>query len=82
MKTVSFIQRSAGGHWVGDGFPVRSIFSYNGAPERFSPSPSRNGRADSAVAVALGPGEESLDTALCSLGFRPLLDWWCLHLVG
>lgn len=37
MKTVSFIQRSAGGHWVGDGFPVRSIFSYNGAPERFSP---------------------------------------------
>ncbi len=47
-----------------------------------TPSPSRNGRADSAVAVALGPGEESLDTALCSLGFRPLLDWWCLHLVG
>ncbi|MBU7573562.1 MAG: pirin family protein, partial [Hydrogenophaga sp.] len=37
MKTVSFIQRSAGGHWVGDGFPVRSIFSYNGAAERFSP---------------------------------------------
>ncbi|WP_066271646.1 pirin family protein [Hydrogenophaga palleronii] len=37
MKTVSFIQRSAGGHWVGDGFPVRSVFSYNGAPERFSP---------------------------------------------
>ncbi len=37
MKTVSFIQRSAGGHWVGDGCPVRSIFSYNGAAERFSP---------------------------------------------
>lgn len=37
MKTVSFIQRSAGGHWVGDGFPVRSMFSYNDRPERFSP---------------------------------------------
>jgi redox-sensitive bicupin YhaK (pirin superfamily) len=37
MKTVSFIQRNNGGHWVGDGFPVRSIFSYNDAPARFSP---------------------------------------------
>ena len=37
MKTVSFIQRSVGGHWVGDGFPVRSMFSYNDRPERFSP---------------------------------------------
>ena len=37
MKTVSFIQRSEGGHWVGDGFPVRTLFSYNDRPERFSP---------------------------------------------
>ncbi|MDP3253554.1 MAG: pirin family protein [Hydrogenophaga sp.] len=37
MKTVSFIQRNAGGHWVGDGFPVRNMFSYNDRPERFSP---------------------------------------------
>ena len=37
MKTVSFIQRNAGGHWVGDGFPVRNLFSYNDRPERFSP---------------------------------------------
>jgi redox-sensitive bicupin YhaK (pirin superfamily) len=37
MKSVSFIQRNAGGHWVGDGFPVRSMFSYNDRPERFSP---------------------------------------------
>ena len=37
MKTVSFIQRNPNGHWVGNGFPVRSIFSYNDQPERFSP---------------------------------------------
>lgn len=37
MKTVSFIQRNPNGHWVGNGFPVRSIFSYNQNPERFSP---------------------------------------------
>ena len=39
-------------------------------------------RSELPVAVALGPGEESLDDALRSLGFRPLLDWWALHLVG
>jgi quercetin 2,3-dioxygenase len=37
MKTVSHIQRNPNGHWVGDGFPVRSIFSYQDQPERFSP---------------------------------------------
>lgn len=37
MKTVSFIQRNPNGHWVGNGFPVRSIFSYHEQPERFSP---------------------------------------------
>jgi quercetin 2,3-dioxygenase len=37
MKTVSFVQRNPNGHWVGDGFPVRSIFSYNDQPEAFSP---------------------------------------------
>ena len=30
MKKLSFRQRSNDQHWVGDGFPVRSIFSYNG----------------------------------------------------
>ncbi len=29
MKKLSFIQRGNETHWVGDGFPVRSIFSYN-----------------------------------------------------
>ncbi len=37
MKTVSFVQRSAGGHWVGDGFPVRALFTYNDQPAAFSP---------------------------------------------
>ena len=37
MKTVSHIQRNPNGHWVGDGFPVRSIFSYQDNPAAFSP---------------------------------------------
>jgi hypothetical protein len=28
MKTISRIQRSGEGHWVGDGFPVHTIFHY------------------------------------------------------
>ena len=37
MKKLAFIKRSAGSHWVGDGFPVRSIFSYNDIAETVSP---------------------------------------------
>jgi len=37
MKSVSFIQRNTQGHWVGDGFPVRTLFSYNTDPAAFSP---------------------------------------------
>ncbi|MDP1791299.1 MAG: pirin family protein, partial [Methylibium sp.] len=37
MKRISFVQRSQGRHWVGDGFPVRSIFSYNDLAEQMSP---------------------------------------------
>ncbi len=37
MKTVSFIQRNTQSHWVGDGFPVRTLFSYNDDPAAFSP---------------------------------------------
>lgn len=37
MKSVSFIQRNPQGHWVGDGFPVRSLFSYHDDPAAFSP---------------------------------------------
>ena len=37
MKKLSFIQRNNQRHWVGNGFPVRSVFSYNDRPTAFSP---------------------------------------------
>jgi quercetin 2,3-dioxygenase len=57
MKKLSFIRRTTERHWVGDGFPVRSIFSYNdlgkeispfllldyAGPENFPPSEQRRG---------------------------------------
>ena len=30
IKTLQRVVRSAGSHWVGDGFPVRSMFDYAG----------------------------------------------------
>lgn len=57
MKKLSFIRHTDERHWVGDGFPVRSIFSYNdlgqelspfllldyAGPENFPPSQHRRG---------------------------------------
>jgi redox-sensitive bicupin YhaK (pirin superfamily) len=37
MKKLAFIKRSNGNHWVGDGFPVQSIFSYRDIAEEISP---------------------------------------------
>lgn len=37
MKKLLFSQRSDTPHWVGDGFPVRSIFSYNDLAKEISP---------------------------------------------
>ena len=37
MKKLAFIKRSNGQHWVGDGFPVQSIFSYRDIHEEMSP---------------------------------------------
>lgn len=37
MKRLVEILRSHGAHWVGDGFPVRSLFSYNGDARAVSP---------------------------------------------
>ncbi|ANQ29352.1 quercetin 2,3-dioxygenase [Vibrio natriegens] len=37
MKKLAFIKRSSGRHWVGDGFPVRGIFSYQDIAEEMSP---------------------------------------------
>ncbi len=57
MKKLLFTQRSDSPHWVGDGFPVRSIFNYRelgqnispfllmdyGGPTVFSPTDKRRG---------------------------------------
>ncbi|EUJ11593.1 Pirin-related protein [Methylophilaceae bacterium 11] len=37
MKKLAFIKRSNGNHWVGDGFPVQSIFSYRDIYQEMSP---------------------------------------------
>ena len=37
MKTMAEIFRSRGAHWVGDGFPVRSLFGYQGDSKAISP---------------------------------------------
>lgn len=37
MKQVVEVMRAQGGHWVGDGFPVRSLFSYQGDTASLSP---------------------------------------------
>jgi len=37
MKQVTEVMRAPGGHWVGDGFPVRSLFSYQGDTAALSP---------------------------------------------
>jgi redox-sensitive bicupin YhaK (pirin superfamily) len=37
MKKLLFSQRSDTPHWVGDGFPVRSMFNYNEHAQAFSP---------------------------------------------
>ncbi len=37
MKNVSFIQTQDQGHWVGDGFPVRSIITYHERTAELSP---------------------------------------------
>jgi redox-sensitive bicupin YhaK (pirin superfamily) len=58
MRRIASVHDPAPPHWVGDGFPVRSIFSYDGlghetlspflmldyaAPRHFDPSPRRRG---------------------------------------
>jgi quercetin 2,3-dioxygenase len=57
MKKLAFLRRSYERHWVGDGFPVRTIFSYDqdaaalspfllldyAGPENFPPAEKRRG---------------------------------------
>jgi len=37
MKKVRGIYSNPQGHWVGDGFPVRSLFDYQGLGKQLSP---------------------------------------------
>ena len=37
MKKVLGVYSNPNGHWVGDGFPVRSLFSYNSHGAQVSP---------------------------------------------
>ena len=37
MKKLIGVYDAPRGHWVGDGFPVRSLFSYNGLGQQLSP---------------------------------------------
>lgn len=37
MKQLKFILQSSGTHWVGNGFPVRSVFSYDTLGEELDP---------------------------------------------
>lgn len=37
MKKVTGVYSQPGRHWVGDGFPVRSLFSYSQQGEQLSP---------------------------------------------
>jgi hypothetical protein len=37
MKKIAQVLKSQGGHWVGDGFPVRSLFSYDHEAQENSP---------------------------------------------
>lgn len=37
VKKVVEVRGNDQGHWVGDGFPVRTLFSYDAAPELISP---------------------------------------------
>ncbi|AGA33279.1 Pirin [Thioalkalivibrio nitratireducens DSM 14787] len=37
MKKLTYIKRSNSGHWVGDGFPVRTVFSYHDLGDEISP---------------------------------------------
>jgi hypothetical protein len=37
MKKLQRIHQSSSMHWVGNGFPVRSVFDYNGLGRELSP---------------------------------------------
>ena len=74
IKKICGIQRSVDRHWVGDGFPVRTLFAYPNlgavlspfllldyaGPAEFSPTDERRGVGESFM------GASSRDAAACS----------------
>lgn len=54
MKKLLRIHQSSGLHWVGNGFPVRSVFDYNGLGQDLSPFLL----LDYAAPIHFGPGTE------------------------
>src|SRR5258708_20701615 len=54
MKTLLYLHRSSEMHWVGNGFPVRSVFDYDGLGAELSPFLLR----DYAAAPVFPPGKE------------------------
>src|SRR5262245_18313464 len=54
MKKLLKIHQSSGMHWVGNGFPVRSVFEYNGLGRELSPFLM----LDYAAPYDFSPGEE------------------------
>jgi hypothetical protein len=87
MKKIAFIKRSSGRHWVGNGFPVQSIFSYNDIAEEMSPFLLMDyaGPADFAptterrgVGQHPHPGLRDGDPGLCGWGLASgfIGRWW------
>ena len=70
MKKIAQVIHPHGGHWVGDGFPVRTLFSYDGdaqALRRAVGSPHHHvgteGNNSSAVSLARATRREHGSTA-------------------
>lgn len=61
-KTLHSIQRSQGRHWVGDGFPVRTLMAYNNLGQAISPF---------LLLDYAGPAEFSPTTARRGVGEHP-----------
>lgn len=40
MKQITGVYTAPRPHWVGDGFPVRSLFSYQSHAQQLSPLPA------------------------------------------
>ena len=69
MKKLIGINRDADAHWVGDGFPVRTIFSYPDARPVHQPVPAAGLRRPGRV-PAVGPAARRR-ASIRTAGSRP-----------